>query len=169
MPVFLEEDGTGVTDATSYVSLVYADDYLGATWAADNTAKQNALMSASEYADARWGAKLMSRPLSQSQGLEMPRLALRNRYGFLLEGVPDEWKKAVSLYAKEFVAGKLYPTPPTGNSKDIKKKKTVVGPLTTEVEYQGGNNSASWIPFPLADKFAKMYTYGGGTGGVERN
>lgn len=169
MPVFLEEDGTGVTDATSYVSVTYSEDYLGSTWAADNTAKQNALMAASEYADARWGPKLMSRPLVETQGLEFPRLALYDRYGRRIEGVPDEWKKAVCLYAKEYVAGTLYPTPPSGSSKDIKKKKTVVGPITTEVEYQGANTSASWLPFPLADKFAKLYIYGGGTGGVMRN
>lgn len=169
MPVFLVEDETGLEDATSYVSEAYADDYLGSSWAADTAAKEAALMAGTEYADARWGSRLKGYPLVTTQGLEFPRQAIYDRYGNTIEGVPDEWKKAVSLYAKEFVAGKLYPTPPRGNSKDIKKKKTVVGPITTEVEYQGGNNSASWIPFPLADKFAKMYTYGGGTGGVERN
>lgn len=170
MPVFLVEDGTGVEDATSYVSEAYADDYLGADWAADSNTKQAALMGGTEYADARWGGLLQGRPLTSVQGLELPRTALYDRYGTKIEGIPNDWKKAVCLYAKEFLAGTLYPTPPSNNSKDVKKKKTVVGPITTEVEYQGLATAGSWLQFPLADKFAKQYTNGASSsGGVMRN
>ena len=167
MPVFLEEDGTGVEDATSYASLVFAEAYMGAAWAADDTAKEAALMAASEYADARWGAKLQSRPLVPEQGLELPRVAMYNRYGIKLEGVPDDWKKAICLYAQQSVAGTLYPSASPTTSKDVKRKKTVVGPITTEVEYQGSNTSSSWLQFPLPDKLIRQYINSGG--GVIRN
>lgn len=167
MPVFLEEDGTGLSSATSYVSVGYADDYLGAGWAADNTAKEVALMSGTEYADLRWGPNLMSRPLLSTQGLEFPRLALYDRYGRQVEGIPDEWKKAVCLYAKEYVANKLYPIQAPSSAADIKKKKIVAGPITTEIEYLGAKPAEAWPTFQLADKFAKLFTYSGG--GVMRN
>lgn len=167
MATFTVEDGTGLDNATSYVDEAFADDYLGASWAADSSAKQAALMAATEYADARWGAKLRGRPLLSTQALEMPRTALYDRYGRIVEGIPSDWKKAVCLYAKEQVAGTLYPTPPSGNAKDIKRKRTVVGPITTETEYQGAATAATFLPFPLADKLAKQYATPGG--GVMRN
>lgn len=169
MLTFLEEDGTGIDNATSYASVVYSEGYLGSSWAADNTAKQNALITASEYADARWGNKIQSRPLSETQGLELPRYAAYDRYGNLIEGVPDDWKRAICLYAQASVAGTLYPTPSTSSAKDIKRKKTTVGPVTTEVEYQGLATDATWLKFPLADKLIRQYLYGGGAGGVIRN
>lgn len=159
MPTFLLEDGTGIEDATSYVSVVFSEDYLGASWAADETAKQVALMVASEYIDARFGRRIQSRPLVTTQGLEFPRYALYDRYGNKVEGIPNDLKKAVCLYAQESVAGTLYPNPSSTSSKEVKKEKTVVGPITTEVEYLGINSQASWLKFPLADKFMAQFLY----------
>jgi|GEM_PF-7099746 len=168
MPAFLVEDGTGLELATSYVSEAFADDYLGTAWAVDSAAKQAALMTATEYADARWGPKLKGRPLEEIQALEFPRSYLYNRYGKLIEGVPGDWMRAVCGYAKQSVAGTLYPIPPTGTAQDVKRKKTVVGPITTEVEYQGMATAASFLSFPLPDKLAKQYTTAG-QGGVIRS
>jgi hypothetical protein len=168
MTTFKVEDDTGLEDATSYVSEAYADDYLGASWAADSAAKQAALMIATEYADARWGSKLRGTPLLATQSLEIPRNYLYDRYGNQVDGVPDKWKKAVCLYAKESVAGTLYPTPPSGSVKDIKKKKVQVGPIVTETEYQGLATAATFLAFPLADKLARLFTYLA-NGGVARN
>lgn len=169
MTTFVVEDGTGLDNSTSYVDLAFSEDYLGSTWAADDTEKQNALITATEYADARWGTRLQSRPLTTTQALELPRYALYDRYGNLIEGVPDDWKKAICLYAQASVTGTLYPTPSTSSAKDIKRKKTAVGPVTTEVEYQGLATDSTWLKFPLGDKLIHQYLYGGGAGGVIRN
>jgi len=168
MAVFTLEDGTGIADATSYVDEAFADGYLGASWAADSDAKQAALIVATEYADARWGHLLQGRPLVSEQGLELPRRSLYDRYGRAVEGIPSDWKKAVCLYAKESVSGTLYPTPPANNPKEIKKKRTVVGPITTEVEYQGLTTASAFMKFPLADRLARQYTTAA-SGGVMRN
>jgi hypothetical protein len=169
MTTFTVEDGTGLEDSTSYVDVAFSEDYLGSSWAADDTAKQNALIAATEYADARWGEKIKSRPLVETQALEFPRYQLYDRYGNLIEdAIPDDWKKAICLYAQASVAGTLYPTPSTSSSKDLKRKKTVVGPITTEVEYQGSATDATWLKFPLADRLVKQFIYGAG-GGVMRN
>lgn len=167
MPVFLVEDGTGITDATSYTSEAYADDYLGATWAATSAAKEAALMTASEYVDARWGNTFKGLPLLETQGLEFPRQGVYDRYSYAVEGIPDDFKKAVCLYASYSVGGTLYPDNQT-TAKDIKKKKTTVGPITTEVEYQGAAIATSFLKFPLADKLMSQYIYGIANGGVYR-
>jgi hypothetical protein len=140
---------------------------LGSDWATDNTVKEAALIVATEYFDVRWGPKLKGRPVLSSQALEIPRLGLTNRYGQQVDGVPSDFKKATCLYAKASVAGSLYPTPPSGSAKDIKKKKTVVGPITTEVEYQGAATTGTFLSFPLADNYVRSYIYS--TGGVVRN
>ncbi len=162
MPVFLEEDGTGVLNATSYVSVAYSEDYLSADWANDQPAKESALMVAAEYIDARWGMIINGRPLSVDQGLEFPRLGLVDRYGRTVAGIPNDLKNAACIYASEQVAGTLYPNPSSKSAQDVKRKKTTVGPITTEVEYQGSQTDASFLEFTLADKFIRPYCRTGG-------
>ena len=169
MTTFIVEDGTGVTGATSYVDVLTSDDYLGASWAADNSTKENALIEGSEYADARWGQSLRSRPLVSEQGLEIPRSSLYDRYGRQQEGVPKDWAKAVMLYAQQSLTNNLYPKQQT-TAKDVVKKKTVVGPVTTEVQYsENGATGSSWVSFTLADDLAKQFTVAAySNGGVIR-
>ncbi len=155
---FVVEDGTIVEDATSYVTLDFSNDYLGDDWAEDDDAKQSALMTATEYADMRWGDKLQGEPEDEDQELEFPRLYLYNRYGKSVDGVPDDWKKAICLYAKEADSSTLYPSPSSKTAKDIESKTTVVGPITTTVKYRGMATDATWLKFPLADKLARQYT-----------
>lgn len=169
MSEFIIETGTGVEGATAYSSVEFADSYLGADWAESDEAKEAALISGSEYADMQWGNKLASRPLTDGQGLEFPRAALKDRYGRTLDGVPSDWVKAVCLYAKESATGNLYPTTATGSAKEVKRKKTTVGPITTELEYQGVVSSGSLLTFPLADRLCKKFIYGGGTARAVRN
>ena len=166
--IFTVEDGTGIADATSYVDVAYAEDYLGTDWVATVEAQQDALIRGSEYADARWGVRLKSVPLTSEQGLEIPRYAMFDRYGILVEGVPNDWKKAICLYAKaQAVNGSLYPTTPTSTSKEVLGKTTKVGPITTSVTYRDAGTAGSWLQYPLADKLAKKFI--NASAGVERN
>lgn len=168
MATFTEEDGTGLEDSNSYSSLAFSEEYLGDAWAASDGVKEAALMAATEYLDLRWGSKLRGIPLAELQALEFPRSGLYDRYGRVIEGIPQEIAKATCLYAAEHVAGTLYPNPSSSTSKDVKRKKTVVGPITTEVEYQGSSTDASWLSFPKADKFVKEFITQGSQG-VMRN
>jgi hypothetical protein len=164
MTTFVLEDETGLSTATSYIDVTFADDYLGKSWATgkSTTDKQNAIIEGSEYVDARFFNKLRGRPLVNDQGLEFPRSGLYNVYGVLVEGLPNDLKKAVAIYAEQSLNGTLYPTNET-TAKEIKKKKTVVGPIATEIEYVGSNRAKEFLNFPLADRLMAQFlkTYGG--------
>ena len=103
----------------------------------------------------------------------MPRSDLYNRYGVKLEGVPSDWKKAVCIYAVDALNGTLYPAQSTSvSTTDIKRKKTVVGPVETEIEYQTGaiTTTTDWVTFSLADNLCKQFTTSGSSSsGVIRN
>ncbi len=97
---FVVEDGTGKTDATSYVSLADADAYWvdrgNATWAAaTNADKQIALISATEYLDARymWSSGVK---WSTGQALAWPRGGAYDRFGYGIDDdvVPEPVKAA---------------------------------------------------------------------------
>lgn len=164
MTTFVLEDGTGLSTSTSYIDVAYADDYLGESWAPgkSSTEKQNALIAGSEYVDARFFNKLRGRPLVNDQGLEFPRHGMYSVYGVPVEGLPSDLKKAVAIYSEQFLLGTLYPTNET-TAKEVKKKRTVVGPITTEIEYVGSNRAKEFLNFPLADRLMAQFlkTYNG--------
>ena len=164
------EDGTGLDNANSYATDAEFKTYFkdrGIEIDFDTSRIIAGLIEATIYVDLRWGRRFKATPLVDEQALEFPRNKLRDRYGKLVEGLPADIKNATILYAKEWLEGTLYPTPPSGNSKDLKKKKTVVGPITTEVEYQGTATASTYLSFPLADRLCKLYT--NAAGGTARN
>lgn len=164
MPAFVVEDGTGLPDATSYASVAEADSILLPNWAVDEPAKQKALMQASDYADLRWGNALRGSPSNNVQSLEFPRYNMRDRYGRLIVGVPEDWKMAVIIYASNASAGTLYPKNQSTDPREIKIKEITVGPIKTKYEYTGTTAPDAYIAFPLADNYAKQYTLGGAGG-----
>ena len=63
----LVEDGTGVPNATSYVNLVFADDYFAkkgvSVWATlTDERKEGLLESGTRYCDSKYGSKLQGVP-----------------------------------------------------------------------------------------------------------
>lgn len=160
------EDGTGLATANVYADVAYADAYFAlrgnTEWAAlDAAGKDAALIKGTDFADIRWGRLLRGWPLKTDQALEFPRNQIYDRYGRPLAGVPEDWKKAVCEYALQSSKGPLNSSPPA-QAQEIKRKKTVVGPVTTEVEYTGTESAADYIPYPKADALAAKFAgYGG--------
>lgn len=173
---FKVEDGTGLPDATSYVDVLYADAYFersGFTaWASmDELKKQIALENGTEYADLRWGSRLKGTLLKLTQSLQFPRKQITDRYGRPVAGVPIDWKKAVCEYAMQSTKGSLISDAPSKDA-NLKKKKTVVGPITTEKEFEIASQVGSFPSFPRADAFVKPYlgsNFGANGGKVMRN
>lgn len=111
MPVFVVEDGTGLSNATSYVDTTYADDYLSigpqtqnTEWAALTLGeKQTWLMFASRLIDQAvdWnGYKTV-----ENSGLRWPREGACNCDGILIDKntIPEEVKMSTVEVARYFV------------------------------------------------------------------
>lgn len=153
MASLILEDGSGVLNSTSYVDVDFADYYLGSNWAPSLEEKEQALVQASEYVDIRWGSLFKGIPATATQLLALPRLSFTDGNNILITGIiPVNIKKAVCLYAKEFLKGTLYPDTTQLNA-PIKRESVVAGPIQETIEYfdKATQNSSPWLQFPLAD------------------
>lgn|SRR5574344_242814 len=92
------EDGTGITDANTYVDLDYANTYLsnrGRTeWTAlDDETKKKCLILGTDYIDKLY--KWYGKRKYKNQVLAFPRLDLYDSDDFEVDGIPVNLKKAV--------------------------------------------------------------------------
>lgn len=102
------ETGNGFSDANSYVSVVYGDDYFSirglASWSALETSKKEILLiKATDYVDNafQWrGSKL-----TKEQSLQFPRKNLIDDNGFEVEGIPVALMNAVCECASILMGG----------------------------------------------------------------
>lgn len=92
------EDGTGLTDSNSYVSVDFADDYFSARgvsgWETlEEEAKEQALIKATDYIDNvfQWHGK----KASSEQALRFPRNNLYDYEGNEITGIPVNLMQAV--------------------------------------------------------------------------
>ena len=102
------EDGTGLPDSDSYVSVEFADDYFAARgnpgWEElDECLKERALVKATDYIDNvfQWYGKKES----GSQALRFPRTGIRDYEGEEVVGIPLRLKQAVCDAAALAVSG----------------------------------------------------------------
>lgn len=103
------ETGNGFSDANSYVSVVYSDDYFSArgnaTWEelSDET-KEVCLIKATDFVDSsfQWRGKKST----QEQALNFPRTNLVDDNGFTVDGIPLQLKMAVCECASIIATGK---------------------------------------------------------------
>ncbi|CAM0069584.1 head-tail adaptor Ad1 [Vibrio phage K251 g3] len=158
---FVVEDGTGKSDATSYVDLDYAKEYFtrkGYTAWNDLTpeAQQMELINGTEYADKKFGAKLDGRPSKDTQSLEFPRTGLKDRYGRPILGVPDNVKQATCEYAILSKTGGLYPQT-SRVDENIKSETVKVGPITTTTSYVESRRQVVYLDHPYPDAMINFY------------
>ena len=117
------ENGTGLKNADSYVSVEFADSYFSTrgekTWAEfETTAKEALLIKATDYLEAMYIDKWKSTKLKADQALACPRV------GF---GVPERLKKAVCELALKANSGELVA--------DVERLTTKEKVGSIEVEY----------------------------------
>ena len=101
------EDGTGKTNADSYVTVEFSDDYFSARgvseWASLSAAqKEQSLIRATDYIDNifQWCGK----KATKEQALRFPRVNLVDYEGNEIEGIPTCLKQAV-CDAAQLVSG----------------------------------------------------------------
>jgi hypothetical protein len=91
------EDGTGVTGANSYASLVealaYHADHGNLTWATStDPLRTAALIRGSAAIDGIFGGRWQGTRMLEDQGLDWPRVGAYDRDGFYLDDLPDAVK-----------------------------------------------------------------------------
>lgn len=166
---FVVEDGTGLETATSYVDVAFADAYfltVGFTaWAGfDAAKKQNLLEQATEFTDMRWGDRMRGTLLKLTQALQFPRSKLFDRYGRVVNGVPVPFKRGVCEYAMQASKGPLVPDTAPAKA-ELKKTKVVVGPVTTEKEFNTAVSVVTIPKYPKADMYFKPFVNSVSSGG----
>jgi hypothetical protein len=138
----------------SYASIQYFKDrmdlklrsYVGKT--DDQIA--SALITATEYADIRWGFVGYMKEKGQSR--QWPRLEAYDIRGDLIEGIPAALKNAVCEYAWRVLnGGELMPDPTLDErGQVIKSIAEKVGPIETDIVYD--NTKGVRLPsYPNAD------------------
>lgn len=124
------EDGTGLADAESYVSVAVFKTYclgrgMDITGMTDAIIEQK-LRLAADYVDGRWefkGTRLLS-----TQALEFPRDSLVDRSGHTITGVPKRLKDAVcDLAQAAYAEGDLFSNLDRGG----RVVSETVGPIST--------------------------------------
>lgn len=167
---FVPEDGTGLTDANSYVTLVEFQTYwidrgIDMTQYVDLD-KQVSLVLATEHVDLFWGPRFLGYKMTKEQALEFPRHCLYDTDGYLVEGVPSKLKAAVSEYAKRHLVDNviLAPDPtrdPSGMQVQVTYKK--VGPIEKRTTFTG--SVPTTLPsYPKADAYLKEFVWGAAGG-----
>lgn len=155
---FLVEDGTGVTGATSYIDIAYADSYftdrmVGAWLSLLPDAKKASLIAATDYIDKRWGPYFKGCQLVDGQSLEFPRDAFVDSSG--AGYLPEVLKKATAEYALRASTAPLAPDleqDPSGYQ--VSRKMEQVGPISerTDFAFLGpGAVRQLLTPYPAAD------------------
>lgn len=173
---FIPEDGTGLADANSYVALAFADQYFLdraiATWTGDNSAKQSALVRATDYVENRYSEKFLGCKFSETQALHFPTDS-GNTDPDTGDKVPDAMPvkllKAICEYAVRALTADLAPDLTTDDSgQRVLSKSETVGPLSESVTYASGGTVYVFRPYPAADVLLKGLFRSSG-GGVIRN
>lgn len=107
------EDGTGLVNADSFVSVDFADNYFFSRgfskWQElEQEKKEVALVNATDFINNYFEWK--GKRLTANQSLAFPRQSLFDNEGFALEGVPTSVKQAVCEAIKINIDGELYET-----------------------------------------------------------
>lgn len=177
------EDGTGLPTANGYTDVSFADTYhtdRGHTaWtdaSVSTTAKEAAIVRASDHIDRIYGTRFRGRRLTRDQAMEWPRVDAFDNDEFSLDPIPSQLEKATAEYAiRALLVGVLTPdapspvpaqtlelgstsasnTDPAGQITSLKEK---VGPLDVRTTYEVPNrkDSSQLLPqYPAADRWLR--------------
>lgn len=158
---FVSEDGTGLSNANSYITVAYADAYFSdrgvAAWTGSNEQKQNYLIRASDYIDLRFGPRFIGCKKVATQALSWPRIVNG------VDTFPEAIKKAVCEYALRAISAALAPDPQIhASGQAVTAKEEKVGPIeeTTRFSQWASNNSIMMFrPYPAADALLGPWVY----------
>lgn len=156
------EDGTGKSDANSFVDLAFLDEYHrlqdATAWAAASEhAKVAAAIAGTRRAALRW--LYVGKPLSEAQALPWPRRGvlgrLRDAFGLDVEGtVPRQVKEATAEYALRALSGPLEPDPAPAPY-PVTETFEQVGPIVERTVWDTKGSRQEARPIPAADRILR--------------
>lgn len=162
------EDGTGLVNASSYISISFADTYhrdrANTTWAAgDFGARESAILKATEYIDSQWVFQGTTTFPQTPQALQFPRTGMVNEEGCLVdaESLPLGLQRATAEMALSILtnSGDVSPATVTGGAK---KRRERVGVLESELEFDAHEGSTF---FPRVSRLLAPFIIGTRPGG----
>jgi hypothetical protein len=109
------EDGTGLADAETYISVADADTYhsqrANAAWALlDTPAKEAALRKATDYMMGCYGSRWLGERVSATQALDWPRFDVVARgFSIASDAIPAEVQRACAELALRASSADLAP------------------------------------------------------------
>jgi hypothetical protein len=138
------EDGSGKSDAESYLSVADADTYFtnrggNATWTAASTAnKEAALRIATQYLDAAYSGRWRGIHKLGTQRLAWPRAYVEDDDGYAIDSddLPRNLEEATAEAALRHMTeddGLM----PDLDQADVKRYAVKVGPITEDTTYLG--------------------------------
>ena len=176
MATIIVEDGTGLSNANSYVSVADADTYLGdrgyTVWT-DSTEEdlQISLIRATDYVDQN---VFKSVALTEGQARQFPRYDLVDRTGEQVGStVPVEIVNATCEYALAVIGDgdglvELNPTPTQSTSRSLTYTREKAGEVEREYHYDAGEGVRTKVLYPRADGILSTsgFLLSGGVGGI---
>ena len=165
------EDGTGLANANSYASVIFADGYFAGRgntqWSSLILAdKETSLIKATDYIDLWFSDRFKGCMKTEGQALAFPRI----NTGLLTE-MPMQLLRAACEYAvRASVAPLSSDVEVDENGQMILKKVERVGPIEEETTFHSPQQISfvgKRMPIPAADGLMKFLLRSGG--GVIRN
>lgn len=160
------EDGTGKTNADSFVSIADADQYFTdhgdpTAWSGATTAdKEAALREATQYMDGVYRLDWVGERKSKEQSLTWPRSFATDSDGWSVDSdiVPQDVKNACSELALRALSSPLLTDVTAGGQE--KRIKEKLGPLEREREYFSG--APSQVQYSFVNRLLSRLLRGGG-------
>lgn len=150
------EDGSGLANADSYLSVDDADTFHAAqgnpsTWSTSTTPqKEAALRQATLYMDSRYGQRWLGRRINSTMSLRWPRTGIFDRDGISVEddAVPTGVKNATAYIALKIREGDTL-IPDVDASTNAISESVQVGAISISSTYAGEGTTAP--AYPMAD------------------
>ena len=161
---FVVEDGSGMSSATSYISVADADSFateVGLTsWTGTNGAKETALIKAQRFLTQLYRGQWKGERIASTQALDWPRNGVYDADGYLLTSttVPSAVKEAqVELAVRALTAGLISDVATTDAG--IASEASSVGGVSYSVTFTG--SKATQAQYPVVNLLLAPYLRGG--------
>jgi hypothetical protein len=156
------EDGTGLTNANSIISVAELDDWAddrGYDLSGYDTADKEAALitSTMDFFEVYYTFK--GDPVNPDQALQLPTDEVE---------INAKIKQAYAQGAYYQLQGLLFVDHATSNSAEIKRLREKVGPIEEETEYTEGSRKTYKISTPIIDRLLAPYVLAAGFGGLRR-